>query len=30
MSWACQVLALTITILKRNDDTTGFAVLPRR
>jgi transposase len=30
VSWACQVLALTVTIIKRNDDTTGFAVLPRR
>ena len=25
-----QVLALTVTIIKRSDDTTGFAVLPRR
>ena len=30
VSWACQVLALTATIVKRSDDTTGFAVLPRR
>ena len=30
VSWAAQVLALTITIVKRSDDTTGFAVLPRR
>ncbi|MDQ3761388.1 MAG: IS5 family transposase [Actinomycetota bacterium] len=30
VSWACQVLALTVTIIKRSDDTTGFAVLPRR
>lgn len=30
VSWAYQVLALTITIVKRSDDTTGFAVLPRR
>jgi transposase len=30
VSWACQVLALTVTIVKRSDDTTGFAVLPRR
>jgi DDE family transposase len=24
-SWACQVLALTVAIVKRRDDTTGFA-----
>jgi transposase len=30
VTWACQVLALTITIVKRSDDTTGFVVLPRR
>jgi transposase len=30
MRWAYQVLALTVTIVKRSDDTTGFAVLPRR
>ncbi|MGH8966672.1 MAG: IS5 family transposase, partial [Actinomycetes bacterium] len=32
VSWAHTVLALTLTltIVKRNDDTTGFAVLPRR
>ena len=30
VSWAYQVLALTVTIVKRSDDTTGFAVLPRR
>jgi transposase len=30
VSWAAQVLALTITIVKRSEDTTGFAVLPRR
>jgi transposase len=30
VSWACQALALTLTIIKRSDDTTGFAVLPRR
>jgi transposase len=30
VSGACQVLALTLTIIKRSDDTTGFAVLPRR
>ncbi|MGH3900356.1 MAG: IS5 family transposase [Pseudonocardiaceae bacterium] len=30
VNWACQVLALTITIVKRSEDTTGFVVLPRR
>ena len=30
VSWAHQVLTLTVTIVKRTDDTTGFAVLPRR
>jgi transposase len=30
VSWACHVLAPTVTIIKRSDDTTGFAVLPRR
>jgi transposase len=30
VSWACQVLTLTLTIVKRSDDTTGFVVLPRR
>jgi transposase len=30
VSWAHQALALTLTIVKRSDDTTGFAVLPRR
>jgi transposase len=30
VSWACQVLTLTVTIVKRSDDTTGFVVLPRR
>lgn len=30
MNWARQALALTVTIIKRSDDTTGFAVLPRR
>ncbi|MGH3883248.1 MAG: IS5 family transposase [Pseudonocardiaceae bacterium] len=30
VSWAHTVLALTLTIVKRNDDTTGFVVLPRR
>jgi transposase len=30
VSWAHTVLALTLTIIKRRDDTTGFVVLPRR
>jgi transposase len=30
VSWARQVLALTLTIVKRSEDTTGFIVLPRR
>jgi transposase len=30
VTWACQVLALTVTIVKRSDDTKGFVVLPRR
>jgi transposase len=30
VSWAYQVLALTVTIVKRSDDATGFVVLPRR
>jgi transposase len=30
VSWVHQVLALTVTIIKRSDDTTGFTVLPRR
>jgi len=30
VSWAHTVLALTLTIVKRTDDTTGFVVLPRR
>lgn len=30
MSWAHTVLALTLAIVKRSDDTTGFVVLPRR
>ncbi|MCA1708871.1 MAG: IS5 family transposase [Actinobacteria bacterium] len=30
VSWASTVLALTLTIVKRSDDTTGFVVLPRR
>jgi Transposase DDE domain len=29
VSWAHTVLALTLTIVKRSDDTTGFVVLPR-
>lgn len=28
--WAKQVLHLTVTVVKRSDDTTGFVVLPRR
>lgn len=28
--WAAKVIGLTVTIVKRTDDTTGFAVLPRR
>ena len=28
--WAESVLALTVQIVKRNDDTSGFTVLPRR
>jgi transposase len=28
--WAQTVLAMMVTIVKRSDDTTGFAVLPRR
>jgi transposase len=28
--WAHTVLALTLTIVKRSEDTTGFVVLPRR
>lgn len=30
LPWAKQVLSLTISITKRTDDTTGFAVIPRR
>jgi transposase len=30
VSWAHTALALTLTIVKRSDDTTGFVVLPRR
>jgi transposase len=30
VSWAHTVLALTLSIVKRSDDTTGFVVLPRR
>jgi transposase len=30
LSWAQTVLAMTVTIVKRSDDTTGFVVLPRR
>jgi transposase len=30
VSWAHTVLAMTVTIVKRSDDTTGFVVLPRR
>jgi transposase len=30
VSWAHTVLALTLTIVKRSEDTTGFVVLPRR
>jgi transposase len=30
VSWAHQVLALTLSIVKRSDDTSGFVVLPRR
>ena len=30
MNWARRVLALTLTIVKHSDDTTGFIVLPRR
>jgi hypothetical protein len=28
VSWACQVLALTVTIVKRGDDTTGSSCYP--
>ncbi|ATY09589.1 IS5 family transposase [Amycolatopsis sp. AA4] len=30
VAWAKQVLSLTVEIVKRTDDTTGFVVLPRR
>jgi transposase len=30
VNWAQTVLALTVTIIKRTEDTTGFVVLPRR
>jgi transposase len=30
VNWAQQTLALTLSIVKRTDDTTGFVVLPRR
>jgi transposase len=30
VTWAHQVLALTLSIVKRSDDTSGFVVLPRR
>ncbi len=30
VDWCCQKLALTLEIIKRTDDTTGFVVLPRR
>ena len=30
VSWAPQVLTLTVTIVNRSEDTTGFVVLPRR
>ena len=30
VTWAATVLALTITIVKRTDDVSGFVVLPRR
>ena len=30
VSWARTVLALTLTIVKRSDNTSGFVVLPRR
>ena len=29
-TWAAQVIRLSVTIVKRSDDTNGFAVLPRR
>ena len=30
VTWALQVLTLTVQIVKRSDDTKGFVVLPRR
>jgi hypothetical protein len=30
VAWAREKLQLTLEIAKRNDDTTGFVVLPRR
>jgi transposase len=30
LTWALQAARLTVTIVKRSDDTSGFAVLPRR
>jgi transposase len=30
VGWARQVLSLTLQVVKRTDDTTGFTVLPRR
>ncbi|MEU4248251.1 transposase [Amycolatopsis sp. NPDC026612] len=30
LGWATHVLDITVEIIKRNDDTTGFVVLPRR
>ena len=30
MRWAQTVLALTVSIVKRTDDLTGFQVIPRR
>ena len=30
LTWAAKVVGLTVTIVKRTDDTTGFVVLPRR
>ena len=30
VTWATKVLALTVEVVKRTDDVTGFKVLPRR
>lgn len=30
VTWAKQVLAMAVTVVKRSDDTSGFVVLPRR